>query len=242
MMTFFNGLLMATKAGGVATTTDNVLLLLTGNGANDGTTFTDSSPYNRTITPFGAANTTTRINDPFGNNVGVMEFDGTNSGLLFANSSDFDYGADDFTIEFWLYNEGNPTDYARLYNPDGDDLDGVVIAVTPGYHMATFGTSNGTGWDAWAVGGVFDITTQWDHWALVRHGSTVKLYKNGVGELVTSSAPTLWHNTTATNLVIGGQQPTPHRTLQGCLSNYRITKGLARYTENFTPPTAAFSL
>lgn len=239
-MTFFNALMLATAEIAGTAPTENVLLLLTGNGANDGTTFTDLSAYGRTITPFGAAKTTTRINDPFGNNVGVMEFDGTNSGLLFANTSAFDFGAEDFTIEFWLYNEGNPADYARIFNPDGDDFFSPIIAVTPGYHMATYASSDGSAWDAWAMGGAFDITTQWDHWALVRNGSTVTLYKSGVGELVTASAPTLWYNTTATNLVIGGQQTTPHRTLQGCLSNYRITKGLARYTANFTPPTAAF--
>lgn len=240
-MTFFNALMLATAETAGTAPAENVLLLLTGSGANNGTTFTDLSAYGRTITPFGNAKTVTRINDPFGNNVGVMEFDGTNSGLLFANTSAFDFADEDFTIEFWLYNEGSPTDYARIFNPDGDDYFSPIIALNTSNNMATYATTNGTSFDAWSNAGAFDANIGvWEHWALVRSGSKVTIYNSGEGFDVTLFCPTLYHNTAVANLVIGGQQTTPHRTLQGCLSNYRITKGLARYTANFTPPTAAF--
>jgi len=73
----------------------------------------------------------------------------------------------------------------------------------------------------------------WTHVALVRVSGTVTLYVNGTA-VGSGSAP---GNCTGTNLVIGGYYSTGY-LYNGYLDDLRITKGVARYTANFTPPTS----
>jgi hypothetical protein len=71
----------------------------------------------------------------------------------------------------------------------------------------------------------------WAHLALVRNGSTTTLYLNGTSVASgTSTNPT--DNTSPLQMGTSG--------FIGYINDFRITNGLARYTSNFTPPTAAF--
>ena len=76
----------------------------------------------------------------------------------------------------------------------------------------------------------------WTHLALVKNGSTATIYVNGVsagtdtvGSLTNSTAPLTLGATSS------GGQP-----FNGYIQDARFTNGLARYTANFTPPTAEF--
>ena len=76
----------------------NGVLLLRGDGADGGTTFTDSSSSAKTVTVNGNTNTSA-TNFKTGN--AAMTFDGLGDYLTLADSSDWDFGSGDFTIEFW---------------------------------------------------------------------------------------------------------------------------------------------
>jgi hypothetical protein len=89
------------------------------------------------------------------------------------------------------------------------------------------------------------VATEWNHVALVRNGSTIALYRNGVktGE-VTCGTKKIQTNT-VTNLYIGcyrdderGESIGLVAPLKGYLNDFRVTLKNARYTSNFTPPAA----
>ena len=84
------------------------------------------------------------------------------------------------------------------------------------------------------------VNNQWQHIAVVRSGSTITIYVNGVSQGTLSNS-TNWSDS---NLRISGFVDTQSSiyAYYGYLDDFRITKGIARYTSNFTPPTAAFPL
>jgi hypothetical protein len=77
---------------------------------------------------------------------------------------------------------------------------------------------------------------QWVHVAVTRNSGTTRLFINGNIEATLSNDTR--NNTTGTNgLLIGRQLGSTTNDFNGYISDLRITKGHARYTANFTPPT-----
>ena len=74
---------------------------------------------------------------------------------------------------------------------------------------------------------------EWEHIALVRSGSTVTFYKNGIAGATKTSS----HDVTENIIAIGGYYSTSY-LFKGYMSDFRLVKGTAVYTSNFTPPTA----
>jgi hypothetical protein len=77
----------------------------------------------------------------------------------------------------------------------------------------------------------------WTHIAITRSGSTWRCFVNGTLEATATAAVTLY---TGTGLISSGANPVGDNSLTGYIDELRITKGYARYTATFTPPTAAF--
>ena len=82
-----------------------------------------------------------------------------------------------------------------------------------------------------------NIIGEWFHVAVVRSGSTVTIYKNGVSLGTATNSSSF----TSTSTMRIGQQNTGVGYWAGSLSNVRIVKGTAVYTSNFTPPTSALT-
>ena len=85
-------------------------------------------------------------------------------------------------------------------------------------------------------------TNTWTHLAVSRSGTSLRGFINGtqVGSTVTNSTSLL---NVAQRPVIGTNGNTVSiENFNGYMDDLRITKGYARYTANFTPPTAAFPL
>ncbi len=78
----------------------------------------------------------------------------------------------------------------------------------------------------------------WCHVAVVRSSGIWNLYINGVSQGTNSASRDL----TNTDAVIGAgryaSDSTPNAFFPGYIDDFRITKGYARYTSNFTPPTS----
>jgi hypothetical protein len=80
-------------------------------------------------------------------------------------------------------------------------------------------------------------TATWIHCALVRSGTSFRLYQNGVQSTNgATSSDAVANNSTAIN--IGSFIGSAISNLNGNISNLRILKGTALYTSNFTTPTA----
>jgi len=205
----------------------NVSLLLHMDGSNGSTTFTDSSSNAFTVTPFGNAQISTT--DPkFG--TGVLTLDGSGDYLQTPADSAFQFGTGDFTIECWVYlNSGNTNDgLFALEASSGSKIPAVLVENGQWKLSLTTGSSQfaqGT-----AIAGV------WQHLALVRSGTDVKLFVGGTQLGATRTNST---NYTTNKLSIGYYFSSSF-AINARIDDFRVTKGIARYTANFTPPTAAF--
>jgi hypothetical protein len=206
----------------------SVVLLLHGDGTNGSTTITDSSGSPKTVTAFGNAAIST-AQSKFGG--ASIAFDGTGD-YLTATDSTFAFGTGDFTVEAFVY-FNNLT--GRKY----------IVSVTDGTSGGFGITSDGTTKidivnPGFAVVHSFTTslaTSTWYHIAVSRSGSSLRCFLNG-NQIGTTATNT--NNYSQTRLVVGIDADLTLNPLSGYEDEIRITKGVARYTANFTPPTAPF--
>lgn len=148
-------------------------------------------------------------------------------------------GNEDFTIEGWfywsshannrfLYSQSyaiqlytNSSGYMNLLVNDSNDNTSYIINLT----------------DNLAIG-----INNWHHVALVRNGSSFVVYVNGQSYLAGTSSGALPEVRTAAfgTFGFGASQQGGSANFVGYMQDLRISKGLARYTANFTPPTSEF--
>jgi hypothetical protein len=202
----------------------NVSLLLHGDGTNGSTSIIDSSPSPKTVTAVGNAQIST-AQSKFGG--ASIAFDGTGDYLDVVSSSVFDFGSGNFTIEWWQKIPSTTTRYSILNWKTGDSSINIGNGV---FQMYVGGGMNVAGNVA------VTYTTDWQHVAFVRSNGIVTFYLDGVSKsnnLANLSAYVF----TPSGIEIGKSAILPN--LNGYIDDLRITT-VARYTANFTPPTAPF--
>lgn len=214
----------------------NVSALLHFNNINGSTTITDQVAGNVWTANNGAAISTTQ--SKFGGS--SVLFDGVNDYLSIPDSSKFKFGTGDFTIEAWVYLTTTPgvnssTIFAR--NSLSGERD----------YSLGINSQNKVFFYMHSIANVAVITTEfvfnipgWHHVALVRQGTTFKIYFDGVEKGVGTSSGSTENGSFTGPYTIGSDQTGNDLPLGGYIDELRITKGVARYTANFTPPTAEF--
>lgn len=207
----------------------NVVLHLPMNGADLGTTFTENT--GKTVTAYG--NACTKVAQyRFGG--ASAYFDGTGDRIAFPISEGFNFGTGDYTVEFWYYPVSAVVSDRIIQSRDGDLYPGLYIAHASSTTLTCNASVDGT---TFATGGTTVTISQnkWNHVAFVRSGGVISGYVNGIlsGSPVTISG-SLYYSASDT-VVIGGQ--TSGKTINGYLDDFRVTKGVARYTSTFTPPS-----
>lgn len=213
----------------------SVYVLLHFDGVN-GATIVDSGPAARTITSGPNVRISTDFSSKFGGS--AVYFDGINSGdaISFADPA---LGTGNFTIEFWMKSNGD-VQYTQLI---GNEVNGT----TQGYTLLINNNSPTGGQISLYVlqtgPAVLETSTgdwtddAWHHIALVRSGNSFTLYTDGTANGTGTSTATLNGSATAT---VGRNFAYPPRNYRGFFDEFRITKGIARYTSNFTPQTISF--
>ena len=196
-----------------------------------------------TATPTADANTVLLLHGsaPAGLNAPIssaLSFDGS-SHLVVPDSSDWDFSGD-FTVEGWFRLNSISTNNMLLGNCDYDGgSDGWTLDYNNNGNLLFQGMYSG-GWGVnhvEATGGL--VANRWYHIAVVRSGTTLTSYVDGVsiGD-TTDSGPTAI--TGATYDLYIGVNPTGTQDWNGYMRNIRISDS-ARYTADFTPSTTAFS-
>jgi hypothetical protein len=224
--------------GGVATEEDagitdpdfaSVSLLLPFDGADGSTTFTDASSAGRTATRFGDAQIST-AQSKFGGASGL--FDGSADYITFAPATDLQFNAD-FTIECWVRTAS--TADMMVGSSSSDNNTQVFRLNQAGAGRLSFFLNGTQVFNAVAAG----ITTNtWHHLAISRNGSSTRMFVDGVQ--IGSTSPysgTFRMDVIGTFFSFGSRFGNDYN---GYIDDLRITKGIARYTANFTPPTAPF--
>lgn len=229
------------KKTGIGSNTDpywsNVQLLTHMDGVNNGTTFTDEKGH--TISRVGNPVTST-TQSKFGGASGYIT---TGNFLRVPSSTDFDFGAVDVTIEGWVYPTSLGVLNGIVSNRRSGETEGWHLMLNSSGQLTIGGMINGN-WYNGIPGFVTTSSTAsintWTHIAMVKTSTAIRLFVNGV--MTTSGALTSFPSYVSLAQVAIGN--TDNAGTQGPFNGYiddlRITKGVARYTSNFTPPTAAF--
>jgi len=202
----------------------SVSLLLHMDGTNGSTTFTDSSANTFSPSSVNGQVQLTTTGPKFGTAAGL--FDGDGDFLTYGSSTAFAFGTGDYTVEFWMNSTaGNGTPICQPVNGNGWAI--IILGGTL-YVQASFNTTN----DIIVPAAAF-TNGSWNHVAICRSGTSLRLFLNGVqqGSTATSS-----NNYTTQTLTVGSGP----NFYNGKLDELRLTKGVARYTANFTAPIAAF--
>ena len=170
---------------------------------------------------------------------GSVYFDGTGDYLSVADSSDFAFGTEDFTIEFWRYRSSvsDTESYVTKYNNTNAQQSFWFGALSSGREdFAWYSGSNG--YSIVSANNVAQVD-EWGHLAAVRLNGVITLYLNGVsiGSDSSSDAAASF-NDDSNPLRIGGDNYSDSTyDYHGYISNLRVCKGHAVYQGNFTPPT-----
>ena len=209
----------------------NVSLLLHGDGTNGSTTIVDSSPSPKTVTALGNAQIST-AQSKFGG--ASIAFDGSDSQLSTAVSSTFGFGLADFTIEFFVYSNVSGTQIlVDMRNVTPNEAAPTVYQSGTSLYYFSNNTNKITASSAL-------IANTWQHIAVARASGITKMFVDGaqVGSSYTDSTDYL----SPRSVRIGSYFDRPvSYVLNGYIDEFRITKGIARYTSNFTPPTEPFA-
>lgn len=214
----------------------NVSLLLHGDGNNN--TFTDSSPLTKSITAYGNVTQSTTQSKWGGKSI---YFDGNGDYLSIPNTIDANFGSENFSIEFWLYASAQ-TLAPIIHQTSLNDSTGWVVwnydnvSVNNTTRKLTF-MANGSSFILTTTSDAYADNT-WTHIAIIKNGSTITIYSNGVS--VGSGTYSTALSNASTPLQIGGIQSGTSWNgtfyFTGYLDDIRVTKGIAR--TNSVPSTA----
>ena len=191
------------------------------------------APLNSTFTPFNPAGY-------------CADFSGGNVLTLPHGHTSFDFGTGDFTIEFWFFINSHSGESTVLELRSGvaytDNLtfnlrdsgnhatyNGMTVYPSSGQgsaslrgHVETMGPINAL------------ASTDWTHCALVRSSGTLSLYLNGKIANGVGSKTYTEDVDNDQEITIGGDAASG---FNGKIFDFRMVKGTAVYTAEFTPPT-----
>lgn len=154
-----------------------------------------------------------------------------------ANQYGITLGGRDFTIDGWFNMSSSSGSYARIFaiwNTTGSNADSI--------HIERYSTSASSTLIIMGRQSAEGFTTSYNtlyHFAVVyeHDKSTGKLYLNG--NLTATISVTVPETTYKNFCLSKSNYETGHTTpFIGYIDEFRISDGIARYTQNFTPPTA----
>ena len=204
-------------------------LLLPFDGSNGATATSDLSDNNHSVTFAGNAQISTAQSKVGGSSI---YFDGSGDYISTPSSSAFAFGTADFTIELWVRRTGTGS-YPYVFDCRSGGSEAVVPAIwllhtdnyKPQYYVnsaARISSSVGLSVDTWY------------HIAIVRSSGTTTMYMDGSS--VGSFSDSFSYIAAPFRL---GSYSNGGYGFTGYVDDFRTTKGIARYTSSFTPPTTA---
>jgi hypothetical protein len=211
--------------------------LLHMNGADTSTTFTDES--GKTWTAGGNAKLTTTA-PKFGSASGI--FDGTGDYIDTPDDPDFDVAAGDFTIDCWIKRGNTNATLYRLLgqaasNNASSSYSCMMRLDATKYLIAGVGVST----TVYVTNGTTVVNdTNWHHIAMVRYGNTLTAYLDGTAAgTLDMTGKTV--NNSSNKWAIGRAGEFENGDFIGQIDEFRFSKGIARWTTNFTPPTSEYA-
>lgn len=160
--------------------------------------------------------------------------------LSVPDSDDWDFGSGDFTIDFWVYFDKTGDQWSSEANLVSQHLDADNYWKI-NYHSTfywLFAYVRGGIQQIGMRGGTRPSAEAWHHVAVVRNGNKWNLYVDGTSVANAASSDAM--PSLNVQLYIGGHNFIIHQNLKGWMDEIRISKGKARWTSDFTPPTVEY--
>lgn len=163
--------------------------------------------------------------------------------LAGANNTPFAFGTGDFTIEYWIYFYGNASGNFGGFcvNAQANGNPGGTWTVyndnnTGQYNVGFYDGSN-QGYGVFSYHSTRAQTNTWHHFCVSRSGNNIYVGLNGIVEL---KATNYGKNVTTGGGSFLGKNYYTEAGYPAYHDEVRITKGVARYTSNYTIPTTIF--
>lgn len=214
-------------------------LLLHCNGTDGSTSFPDASSHSRVVTAISDTQVDT-AQSKFGGASAM--FDGVDDYLEVDDFDELDLGSDDFTFDFWVRFNNFDNNQVFFCRYAGDGVGGYFYcAYESGFIRFRDYTSD-------VINTFFNQSfaiNTWYHIAVVRYGNVIKFFIDGVqaecrfGGYDVSCTGSFTPRTSPLRIGsfgVGGSYP-----LNGYIDEFRFSKGIARWTSNFTPPSQEYS-
>lgn len=166
---------------------------------------------------------------------GSIFFDGTNDALVLPNRPVLQLGSADYTMEFWAYRLAATNMTWVFLNGNSSNFAGLRVDTDTSGNIFLLISTNGSAWAINTSGtAVLPINT-WAHIAVVRFGTSIRMYVNGTSQISTTLSGAV---TAGTSQQIGCNFGAT-QVVNGYIDDLRLTLGIARYLSNFTPPQVA---
>ena len=130
-------------------------------------------------------------------------------------------------------------------------MSGTIVSQVDGTNWMHFCAGIYAGFQLnYCESGVYKITAKasynfslntWYHIAYVRRGSSQYLFVNGMSQPLTENTLNDLTANINGNLIVGRYSPGTNHQFDGYIDEFRISKGIARWTSNFTPPDAPYN-
>jgi hypothetical protein len=179
---------------------------------------------------------------------GSLAFDGNGDNLSGPANPNLDMNTGNWTIECWVYILSRTLNYPLIFgNNNGGYTAGALALVNSNadsgasidrFCLSVKDISNAPT----LVASSTNSSNTWYHLAVVRNGTSLVMYRDGTSVASTTISSSIvfdWGK--LGSRIGGGNWDGANSYFNGYIDDLRITKGIARYTANFTPPTAAFA-
>jgi hypothetical protein len=165
--------------------------------------------------------------------------------LTVPNHDDWNFHSGSFTIDLWLRTIATPVSnnyYIMSHNMSGNDNENWwMLYWSDTYGLQFFCEFEDATFVYVNEGSQSGAASTWYHIAVVRSGDTWTLYRDGVSLASTVKSGALLTHTGL--LMIGRHHYSSSDEMEaGYLDEIRISKGIARWTSNFTPPTRQYGV
>ena len=175
---------------------------------------------------------------------GSMYFDGNGDNLSGPTSPNLNMGTGNWTIECWVYISSRTLNYPLIFGNNNGGYSAGALALTNSnadsasyndkFVLAAYDVASPT-----LVASSTNSLNTWYHLALVRNGTSLVMYRDGTSVASTTISSSVVFDWGKLGFKVGGGNWDGAQSyFNGYIDDMRITKGVARYTANFTPPIA----
>uniref|UniRef100_A0A6M3KHI2 Putative structural protein n=1 Tax=viral metagenome TaxID=1070528 RepID=A0A6M3KHI2_9ZZZZ len=160
--------------------------------------------------------------------------------LIIPDHIDFEFGGDNFTIDFWFYPRVSTR--MALFAGTSDCWFGIDYHQQGTRNICLWVSSNGSSWDLinsdYAGNGIGSLSltlNNWNHVEIARNDDNWLTFINGVKDIDITVSGSIIDKAEDKQI---GKWGVPYEFyIDGMIDEFRITKGIARHVADFTPFT-----